>query len=59
MIVGAASGGSGKIAINGGTFTTGTGVTLVNPTGVIDVNGGVFVDLGITTNSGSILVEAR
>jgi fibronectin-binding autotransporter adhesin len=56
--VGAASGGSGTITINSGTFTTGTGAIAVNPTGTIHVNGGTFTALGSVTNNGTVTVTS-
>jgi T5SS/PEP-CTERM-associated repeat protein len=57
LIVGRASGGTATINVtDSGNYTTGAGLTQVNATGLIDINGGTFDVRGdITIDGGSIV----
>jgi fibronectin-binding autotransporter adhesin len=58
MTIGAGSNTTGLLnMINGGVFSTSAGVTTVNPTGAIEINGGTFNANGTLTFNGGTLTQ--
>jgi hypothetical protein len=54
--IGAASASAATLNIqNGGTFSTNTGLTTLNPTGTINLDGGTFIQNGTLNSSGGTL----
>jgi T5SS/PEP-CTERM-associated repeat protein len=57
LSIGAASGSTGTLSLTAGAFTSGTGLTTLNPTGVINISGGTFTENGDLSITGGNLTQ--